>query len=69
MNTDFITNNNKSVKVVIAKNYFFVRKFGRKGKGDGKFNSPTNIAIDLFGQVYVSDSGNHCIQVFSHSIN
>ncbi|MGA1842481.1 MAG: 6-bladed beta-propeller [bacterium] len=34
------------------------------GDGHGLFNSPYGIAVDVNGKVYVSDYGNHRIQVF-----
>jgi hypothetical protein len=33
--------------------------------GDGQFNSPEGIAIDSFGNIYVSDFSNARIQVFA----
>jgi subtilisin family serine protease len=38
---------------------------GASGSGDGQFISPNGVAIDLFGYIYVADTGNHRIQVFS----
>ncbi|MFB5601209.1 MAG: hypothetical protein ACE5SW_13395, partial [Nitrososphaeraceae archaeon] len=35
-----------------------------KGKKDGSFNRPEDIAIDPLGRVFVSDTGNSRIQVF-----
>ena len=32
--------------------------------GEGKFISPRGISLDLEGNVFVADYGNHCIQVF-----
>ena len=42
----------------------FVSKFGSKGKQDGQFNRPEDIAIDPDGRVFVADTGNSRIQVF-----
>ena len=47
----------------------FVTMWSTKGTGDSQFDSPSGIAVDLFGQVYVADLGNDCIQVFSPSTN
>ncbi len=41
--------------------------FGSMGNGDGQFNSPKGIEIDGSGLIYVTDSGNHRVQVFSSS--
>ena len=35
------------------------------GSADGQFNSPTDIALDTHGNIYVVDSGNQRIQCFS----
>jgi DNA-binding beta-propeller fold protein YncE len=41
-----------------------VRKWGSQGEGNGQFRHPHGLAVD--GEhVYVSDSSNHRIQVFS----
>lgn len=36
--------------------------FGGLGSEPGKFNSPTGIAVDEHGAIYVADTGNHRIQ-------
>jgi sugar lactone lactonase YvrE len=38
---------------------------GAREFGDGQFNHPNGIAVDYSGNVYVADSGNHRIQVFT----
>jgi|HubBroStandDraft_2_1064218.scaffolds.fasta_scaffold00208_2 hypothetical protein len=48
----------------------FIRACGSKGSGEGQFNGPTGIAINPTnesrgGYIYVSDSGNGRIEVFS----
>jgi DNA-binding beta-propeller fold protein YncE len=40
-------------------------KWGEYGTGDGHFNYPAGIAIDLNGDVYVADSGNSRVQKFA----
>ena len=42
----------------------FVRKWGRKGTGDGEFNLVHDVAIDSKGRVYVADRNNERIQIF-----
>ena len=42
-----------------------VLKFGGKGNGNGRFNSPRGIAIDNKNCLYVADTGNGLIQKFS----
>jgi DNA-binding beta-propeller fold protein YncE len=39
--------------------------FGRPGTGPGEFNRPEGICVDAEDRVYVADSCNHRIQVFS----
>ncbi|MDO9464291.1 MAG: protein kinase [bacterium] len=36
----------------------YITKWGSRGGGDGQFNSPTGIAFDSKGYVYVTDTGN-----------
>ena len=39
--------------------------FGSKGSGNGLFNAPLGITTDSKGTVYVADSGNRRVQIFS----
>jgi sugar lactone lactonase YvrE len=41
-----------------------VAKWGSEGLGKGQFKEPIAVAVDTLGRVYVSDYGNHRIQVF-----
>jgi len=43
----------------------FVREWGSLGAGNGQFNNPFGIGVDLFGNVYVADGLNDRIQKFS----
>ena len=44
----------------------WIREWGGKyGGGDGEMRSPTGITLDQEGNVYVADTGNNRIQVFS----
>jgi len=40
--------------------------FGRGGAGAGEFNRAEGLGLDAQGRIYVADSCNHRIQVFSH---
>jgi tripartite motif-containing protein 71 len=44
--------------------YLCVMEFGVEGYDDGEFKSPTGIALDSDGHIYVADTDNHTIQKF-----
>src|SRR2546422_6773910 len=44
--------------------YLLVMQIGRLGVDDGEFSSPTGIALDKDGNIYVADTDNHAIQKF-----
>ena len=52
-------------KKELAEKYTFERSWGSKGTGDGQFKIPHSLAIDLFGNVYVADTGNNRVEKFS----
>ena len=39
--------------------------FGHSGRGEGELNRPEGLGVDRSGQIYVADSCNHRIQVYS----
>ena len=43
----------------------FVMAFGKPGNADGKFNRPEGLAVDAQDRIYVADSCNHRVQIFS----
>lgn len=43
--------------------YQFVSSFGSFGTAEGQFNAPRGVAIDLDGQIIITESGNHRVQV------
>jgi DNA-binding beta-propeller fold protein YncE len=45
----------------------FKRQFGKKGSGDGEFNDPKQLAFDPDGNLWVADSDNHRLQVFTRA--
>lgn len=45
----------------------FLFKWGTTGSGDGQFNRPVWVAVDVSGNVYVADTYNHRIQKFTGS--
>ncbi|MFQ5717975.1 MAG: 6-bladed beta-propeller [Acidobacteriota bacterium] len=42
-----------------------IATLGSRGPGEGQFNFPTNVALDPEGNLYVVDTGNFRVQVFS----
>lgn len=49
-----------------TKNLDFLGTFGDQGAGEGKFNFPTSIALDTRGRVYVTDTFNDRVQIWSY---
>jgi hypothetical protein len=45
----------------------FVKSWGKKGSGNGEFNTLMSIAVDAQGNVYAADQGNKRIQVFDNN--
>jgi DNA-binding beta-propeller fold protein YncE len=43
----------------------FIRSIGKKGILQGEFNAPQGIAVDISGKLYIADTGNNRIQLFS----
>ena len=53
-------------KVVIFNSKLrYSHSIGGQGDGYGKFQSPSGIAVDDTGHLYIADQGNHCIQKFN----
>ena len=50
---------------VLNSDLTFSSTFGKKGSDKGQFNSPCGVACDSTGKVYVADTGNYRIQVFT----
>ena len=50
-----------------SKRVFIYEKMGSNGIADGEFIYPSSVAIDSSGYVYVVETGNSRIQVFSPS--
>ncbi len=57
---------NGGIQILNSDNLSYWGTFGgEKGNGKGQFNNPKHIACDSTGKVYVADSGNNRIQVFT----
>lgn len=50
---------------LMSGSYAPILQWGSEGSGNGQFSSPFGIAIDRSGSVYITDSGNNRIQVFT----
>lgn len=50
---------------ILTNQYKMSTKIGRKGKGDGYFQSPSFVATDSKDNIIVSDEVNHYVQVFN----
>lgn len=50
--------------MAIPSPYLVVQVIGKPGVEDGEFSSPTGIALDQEGNIYVADTDNHRIQKF-----
>ncbi|MEW6247515.1 MAG: 6-bladed beta-propeller [Nitrospirota bacterium] len=50
--------------MAIPSPYLLAMQFGQEGVDDGEFSSPTGIALDNDGNIYVADTDNHSIQKF-----
>ncbi|MBM4126998.1 MAG: 6-bladed beta-propeller [Nitrospira sp.] len=50
--------------MAIPSPYLLAMVIGQEGVGDGEFSSPTGIALDKDGNLYVADTDNHSIQKF-----
>ncbi len=50
--------------MAIPSPYLLAMTFGTVGVDDGEFSSPTGIALDKDGHIYVADTDNHSIQKF-----
>ena len=53
------------VQVFAPRGQKLLRSFGKSGTADGDFNRPEGVGVDAADRIYVADSCNHRIQVFS----
>ena len=51
------------------KDYKLVRRTGTEGRGEGQLNHPSGLCIDYNGDVYIADSNNDRVSVFSKDLN
>ena len=51
------------------KDYKLVRRTGTKGRGEGQLNYPRGLCTDYNGDVYLAESNNNRVSVFSKGLN
>ena len=61
----FVTNSFKNCVSVFSKDGVFIHSFGSRGSDHGQFFGPQGIAISPTGEIYVCDSENKRVQIFS----
>ena len=61
----FVSEHTKNRVSIFNKEGVFIHSFGSKGSGHGQFSGPQGIAISPAGDIYVCDTGNKRIQIFS----
>ena len=59
--------NHRIVKIDSSGNV--LQKFGSLGTGNGQFDTPFGVAVDLQGNILVADTANHRIQKFDSNFN
>ena len=60
-----VENGNHRIQILNFDLSTSVLSFGKKGSGKGCFDCPNSVAFDSTGNVYVADTRNHRIQVFT----
>ena len=50
-----------------AKDGSFIKKWGNEGQSSGELNGPSRITTNKKGQLLISDTKNHRIQIFSET--
>src|SRR5215207_4484620 len=54
-----------SIDIAYGQEYTFSKTWGSAGTEDGQFILPHSIAIDIDGNIYVTDTGNNRVQKFN----
>ena len=65
-----IFENTENLAIDIAsgeEGYTFSKTWGSSGTGDGQFMFPHSLAVDRYGNIYVTDTGNNRVQKFNSS--
>ncbi|MCP3902445.1 MAG: 6-bladed beta-propeller [Planctomycetes bacterium] len=64
----FVADTGTHQVVVLAVDGGLLQRIGSRGSEPGRFNFPTNVALDAAGRLYVSDSLNFRVQVFGRDL-
>ena len=67
-NRIFVADSGAHQVVVLAIDGELIERIGERGIEPGRFNYPTNVAVDGAGRLYVSDSLNFRVQVFDRDL-
>jgi hypothetical protein len=54
-----------SIAIPFQESYRFAGSWGAQGIKDGQFDLPHSLAIDISGNIYVTDTGNNRVEKFS----
>ena len=69
-NNVFVTDCSLHALLLFSKEgYKLVRRTGTSGGGEGQLNYPRGLCSDYNGDVYVADSSNDRVSVFSKGLN
>ena len=60
-----VCNRGNNRVIVLNRDLEFIKEIGRGGSGNGQFNGLQDITTDKQGNMYVSDQGNHRVQIFT----
>ena len=64
----FILDSSNNCVRKFSKDHKFLSEAGRQGQGPGDMNSPSALAIDLGGNVFIADNGNMRINLFDNNL-
>jgi DNA-binding beta-propeller fold protein YncE len=55
--------------VMLVDQGIIIQRIGNRGSAAGEFNRPRDVVVDRSGLIYVSDPGNHRVQLFSPELH
>ena len=63
----FVADSGNDRILKFTENNRFIERWGSSGSDNGNFKFPSGIAVDLSGNVFVTDTYNHRIQIFTNN--